>query len=215
MRITLFWCLFVLFFSISCSSDEEKRAEFAQLVEKKDAQTLLDDLYLASDGDIVALGRILNASPSSISRIRKGETMPTYKFEERIKEVSVFYVQNDKSFSKLRSVLDDEYGWYDAVLDFPGHYLWWFLGGNLVLLVIFIFSKNKNVIVVVRRGKKENIHSEITEKSLGFKIVGGIFAGQVVLFLVVWLCSLIFSPSKEITDDKYLNTIDPAIEQVL
>lgn len=188
MRITLFWCLSVLLFSISCSSDEEKRAEFAQMVEKKDAQTLLDDLYLASDGDIVALGRILNASPSSISRIRKGETMPTYKFEERIKEVSVFYVQNDKSFSKLRSVLDDEYGWYDAVLDFPSHHPWWFWGINVVLMILMAFLA---------------------------AIIIWFFLGEIVLFLVVWLCSLIFSPSKEITDDKYLNTIDPAIEQIL
>lgn len=211
MRITLFWCLSVLLFSISCSSDEEKRAEFAQMVEKKDAQTLLDDLYLASDGDIVALGRILNASPSSISRIRKGETMPTYKFEERIKEVSVFYVQNDKSFSKLRSVLDDEYGWYDAVLDFPGHYLWWFLGGNLVLLVIFIFFSPEKFVVLF----EDDFFEEIAEVSKVFEVAIGILIGEIVLFLVAWLCLLIFSPSKEITDDKYLNTIDPAIEQVL
>lgn len=188
MRITLFWCLSVLLFSISCSSDEEKRAEFAQMVEKKDAQTLLDDLYLASDGDIVALGRILNASPSSISRIRNGDTMPTYKFEERIKEVSVFYVQNDKSFSKLRSVLDDEYGWYDAVLDFPSHHPWWFWGINIAFMLVFLFA---------------------------FMLICWGYIVEILVFIIAWLCSLIFSPSKEITDDKYLNTIDPAIEQVL
>ena len=90
----------------SCSKDEsEKRIEFAKIVESRTSQDLLNDLYVGSDADIEAIARIMNVTPSSIERIRNGETEPTAQFEERIREVSLYYMQNDQSFSKLQSML--------------------------------------------------------------------------------------------------------------
>ena len=60
----------------------------------------------------------MNVTPSSIERIRNGETEPTAQFEERIREVSLYYMQNDQSFSKLQSIVDPEYGWFDSILKF-------------------------------------------------------------------------------------------------
>lgn len=103
---------------VSCSSnDEEKHAEFARIVETSSVESLLNDLYLGCDGDIEALARVLKATPSSIERLRKGETLPTKEFEERVKEVSTYYVQNDQDFKKLRKILDDEYDWYDLIVN--------------------------------------------------------------------------------------------------
>ena len=97
----------------SCSEDATKRIEFAKIVESRTSQDLLNDLYLGSDADIEAIARILNVTPSSVERIRKGESYPTVQFEERIYEVSLYYMQNGQSFSKLRAALDPEYAWYD------------------------------------------------------------------------------------------------------
>ncbi|MRM83897.1 hypothetical protein [Riemerella anatipestifer] len=186
----LFKFIFCLLFMVtSCSkSDLEKISEYAQIVEKKDAQTLLDDLYIGADGDIASLGRILNASPSSINRIRKGDTVPTSKFEERIKEVSIYYVQNDQSFSKLRSVLDDEYAWYEIILDFPSHNPFWFWGINIVLILLLAF---------------------LTVIFIWPLLI------EILIFLVAYICLLIFSPSKDVKYDKYIKTINPAVEQVI
>ena len=125
----------------SCSGDDsEKRIEFAKIVESRTSQDLLNDLYVGSDADIEAIARIMNVTPSSIERIRKGETDPTVQFEERIHEVSVYYMQNDQSFSKLQSVIDPEYGWYDSILNFPSHHPWWFWSINIILLLILAFA---------------------------------------------------------------------------
>jgi hypothetical protein len=151
----LFALLFVGMF-VSCSSDEEKRAEFEQIARSRSTEILLNDLYLGCDGDIETLARVLKATPSSIERLRKGETKPTPAFEERIVEASVYFMQNDQNFAQVRAVLDDEYAWYDTVLDLPSRnpVLFWIVviliagltylvGGGIigiVYLVAFICS---------------------------------------------------------------------------
>ena len=114
----LFALLFVGMF-VSCSSDEEKLAEYARIVEASSAESLLNDLYLGCDGDIEALARVLKATPSSIERLRRGETKPTHAFEERIKLASTYYVQNGQNFKKLQSILDDEYNWFKNIFSTP------------------------------------------------------------------------------------------------
>ncbi len=114
----LFALLFVGMFA-SCSSDEEKLAEYARIVEASSAESLLNNLYLGCDGDIEALARVLKATPSSIERLRRGETKPTPAFEERIKLASTYYVQNGQDFKALQSILDDEYNWFKNIFTSP------------------------------------------------------------------------------------------------
>ena len=65
------------FLMTSCSDDDsEKRVEFAKIVESRTSQDLLNDLYVGSDADVEAIARIMNVTPSSIERIRKGEPIP-------------------------------------------------------------------------------------------------------------------------------------------
>ena len=61
----------------SCSTDPEKRAEAAKIVEARSTQDLLNDLYLASDNDTESLARILQVTPSSIERLLNGKSDPT------------------------------------------------------------------------------------------------------------------------------------------
>ena len=75
----------ILLFS-ACSSDSERQAEIALIVEARSTVDLLNDLYIGCDGDLEALARVLNATPSSIERLRKEMSVPTDKFTERIRE---------------------------------------------------------------------------------------------------------------------------------
>ena len=184
--------LFVYFFLVcgvllfsACSSDSERQAEIAQIVESRSTVDLLNDLYIGCDGDIEALARVLNATPSSIERLRKEMSVPTDKFTERIREMSIFYMQNDQSFSKLQSILDPEYSWYDYVLDFPSHHPYWFWSINIILILLLAF--------------------------IALIVIWPILL-ELLLFLIVWICSLIFSPSA--MEDKYVDTINPVIEQL-
>ena len=171
----------------SCSNDDaEKRIEFAKIVESRSSQDLLNDLYVGSDADVEAIARIMNVTPSSIERIRIGETDPTDQFDERIREVSVYYMQNDQSFSKLQSIVDPEYGWYDSVLNFPSHHPWWFWGINIGLFLLLCW----NLII----------------------ILGYIYLAELIVFGIAWISSLICSP--DAIQDSYVDSINPTIEQI-
>ena len=190
LNLFIYILLGVLFFS--CKSDVEKRIEYAKIVESRSTKDLLNDLYVGSDGDVQAIARIMNVSPSSIERIRNGETEPTDEFDERVHEVAIYYMQNDQKFEKLRSVVDPEYGWYDTVLNFPSLHPWWFWCGNIILLLVII------AIIV----GSEEFHIGIL----------GVILLEMLVFLIAWIASLIWSPNN--MEDKYIESINPTIEQV-
>jgi hypothetical protein len=179
--IAVFSAIICLF---SCSVSEDK-SEMIRIVENRDAKELLNDLYIGSEGNIEALSRILQASPSTIQRIRKGETIPTEKFEEKIREVSIYYVENDQKFSKLRSVLDSEYGWYDSVLNFPIHRPWLFWITNIIAILLLAFLA---------------------------LIVIWFFLAELLIFCIVWLISWGMSLFHTMPIDKYIETINPVLE---
>ena len=189
--------IFVLVFLLgslslaSCSSsDEEKRIEYVSIVEQRSSVDLMNDLWVAADGDVEALARILQITPSSIERIRKGETVPTDVFEEKLRDVAVYYYVHDKSFKALRSALDGEYSWYDTMLYSFSLHPWWFWGANIVLGII--------VSICLGEGQEET--------------AGYLFLAELVVFIIAWICSLIFSP--DAMQDRYKDSINPVIEQI-
>ena len=191
--VTLIVSPFV-FLSCSGSDEAENRIEVAKVVESRSCEDLLNDLYLASDGDIESLSRILQVTPSSIDRLRNGKTVATAKFEEKVKTVAIYYYQNDRKFSLLQSALDEEYGWYDSILNFPSHHPWIFWIVNIVLLLIFVSS----IILIIWPILLIAIWSSLAE---------------MLIFLIAWIVSLICAPNQ--MTDKFTNTINPTIEQVL
>jgi hypothetical protein len=172
-----------------CSYAETKeatrRVEYTQIVEKKSAIDAMNELYVAADGDIESLARILQTTPSVINRIRQGETLPTMDFEDKYKEILVYYNLNDRSFSKLQSALDDEYSWYNSVLNFPSHHPWWFWSINIVLILILPFAA---------------------------LIATWPILLELLIFLIAWIFLLIYSPSP--MEDRYTDSINPIMEQI-
>lgn len=191
--VTLIVSPFILS-SCSGSDEAENRIEAAKVVESRSNEDLLNDLYLASDGDIESLSRILQVTPSSINRLRNGKTVATAKFEEKVKTVAIYYYQNDRKFSLLQSALDEEYGWYDSILNFPSHHPWIFWIVNIVLFLIFVSS----IILIIWPILLIAIWSSLAE---------------MLIFLIAWIVSLICAPNQ--MTDKFTNTINPTIEQVL
>lgn len=181
----------------SCSDDvseAEKRVEYTQIMEKRSSQDLMNDLYIACDGDVDALARVLAVTPSSIERIRKGETAPTDPFESKLKEISIYYNIHDRSFSKLRSALDEEYSWYDSVLNFHSHHPYWFWSITVIPFCLFLIACFLS---------KE-------DANVGIYLIPYIIEG--IVFLIAWISMLVFSPNQ--MEDKYTNTINPIIEQM-
>lgn len=183
--VTLIVSPFILS-SCSGSDEAENRIEAAKVVESRSNEDLLNDLYLASDGDIESLSRILQVTPSSINRLRNGKTVATVKFEEKVKTVAIYYYQNDRKFSLLQSALDEEYGWYDSILNFPSHHPWIFWIVNIVLLLILAFAAMIAIWPIL---------------------------AEMLIFLIAWIVSLICAPDQ--MPDNFTNSINPTIEQVL
>ena len=179
----------------SCSNDEEteaKRQEFVQIAESRSTAELLNDLYLGSDGDIEAIARILNCTPSSIERIRKEETSATSQFAARVVDVCSYYYLNEQSFSMLRAALDDEWGWYNDYLYFPKHHPIWFWSiiviSILLTLVACLFSIEVFYVFIIA------------------------MILEIVMYFICWIISLIWSP--DTIQDRYQDTINPTIEQI-
>ena len=172
-----------------CSYAETKeatrRVEYTQIVEKKSAIDAMNEFYVAADRDIESLVIILQTTPSVINRIRQGQTLPTMDFEEKYKEILVYYNLNDRSFSKLQSALDDEYSWYNSVLNFPSHHPWWFWSINIVLILILAFAALIAIWPILL---------------------------ELLIFLIAWIFLLIYSPSP--MEDRYTDSINPIMEQI-
>ena len=191
--VTLIVSPFV-FLSCSGSDEAENRIEAAKVVESRSCEDLLNDLYLASDGDIESLSRILQVTPSSIDRLRNGKTVATAKFEEKVKTVAIYYYQNDRKFSLLQSALDEEYRWYDSILNFPSHHPWIFWIVNICTVLIIVIT--------------------VITWDLETAVYGGyILLIELSIFLIAFIASRFCAPDQ--MTDKFTNTINPTIEQVL
>ena len=188
--VTLIVSPFILS-SCSGSDEVENRIEAAKVVESRSNEDLLNDLYLASDGDIESLSRILQVTPSSINRLRNGKTVATAKFEEKVKTVAIYYYQNDRKFSLLQSALDEEYGWYDSILNFPSHHPWIFWIVNICTVLITVIYWD-----------------DVTGEYGGY-----ILLIELSIFLIAFIASRFCAPDQ--MTDKFTNTINPTIEQVL
>ena len=171
--------------SVLTSCNDDKREEYVKVAESRSTSDLLNDLYVGSEGDVEAMARILNCTPSSIERIRKGETSATSQFAERVVDVSVYYYVNGQSFSKLRAALDDEWKWYNDVLYFPKHHAVWFWAITIALFLgLAIFAP----------------------------VFVWPLLLELVLFFICWIIALICSPNA--MQDRYQETINPTVEQI-
>lgn len=168
----------------SCSQDKN-REEYVKVAESRSTSDLLNDLYVGSKGDVEAMARILNCTPSSIERIRKGETVATSQFASRVVDVSVYYYVNGQSFSKLRAALDNEWKWYNDVVSFPKHHPFWFWTITIALFLGLAFAALVFVWPLLL---------------------------ELLVFLICWLIAVICSPGA--MQDRYQDTINPTVEQI-
>ena len=186
--------LLIILSFISCSTSEnnegKKRTEYSQIAENRSTQDLLNDLFIGSDGDVESLARMLNVTPSTIERIRKGKSEATLKFENRIREVVTYYYQHGMSYIKLQELLDPEWEWYDTyindVLTYPSKHPFYFWGGVIAILILCFIEP-----------------------------IAGIGAAifTIVVYAIVWLLSLALAPSP--MEDKYIDVINPVVEQLI
>lgn len=139
---------------------------------------------MGSNGDIESLARMLGCTPSSIERIRNGQTQAADEFEKRIKDVSIYYAQNNQSYWKLRKAIDPEWKWFNSILHWPYHWSFWVV--NVIIILLLAFATLIAIWPLL---------------------------AEILLFLILWICTLCFSP--DAIEDKYVDSINPVVEQIL
>ena len=116
--IALIGCIVLMALVQYCSRREpsdDKRNEIAQIVENRETAELLNDFYMASDGDVEAIARIFNVPPSTIDRIRNRTTEPSFELQDRVKEAALFFYTHNKNFYRLRSDFDPQWNIFHAI----------------------------------------------------------------------------------------------------
>lgn len=84
-----FYLLTALFFIIltSCSKDNGTEPLIEEKLETMSGKEMLNDLLLKNDNDIRQLARIFECSPSTLKRIKSGETIPTSNGVNQFKNI--------------------------------------------------------------------------------------------------------------------------------
>ena len=191
LLIIIFTTVIVITSCRSNSNLEIKREEAAKIIQNKGCSDLLNDLYLAADGDEQSLARILNVTPSVINRVRNGKTKASIEFEDRIREVSIFYHVNAKNYYQLRSDLDPK---WKPIIDSIGHLPKY----NPVLFWLILILLVGGVIFCLR---------------VWFYQSWKLFALAIAVYLIIWFLSVILTPRA--MNDPYVDTINPVVEQIL
>ena len=189
----LFKCC-LLAFSLVClisscgNNEEKKRIEITKIIEGRDCAELVNDLYLASDGDDESIARILNVTPSVVNRIRTNETKASPMLEKNIRDVSVYFQLNGKNYMKLRSELDPKWKFIDTIGHLPSVHpiLFWVILILLIGCLAFWFT---------------------------WPYFLGTLLGYLVIIFLFWLLSAVFAPRT--MDDPYVDSINPVVEQIL
>ena len=174
--------------------EEKKRIEITKIIEGRDCAELVNDLYLASDGDDESIARILNVTPSVVNRIRTNETKASPMLEKNIRDVSVYFQLNGKNYMKLRSELDPKWKFIDTIGHLPSVHpiLFW------VILILLIGCLAFALVIWFW---------------FTWPYFLGTLLGYLVIIFLFWLLSAVFAPRT--MDDPYVDSINPVVEQIL
>lgn len=194
LLLILFATLTMCLFTVSCRSKEKHiyRDEEFKKVQDYSTADCINYMYegCTRKKDFNALSRILQASPSSLERIRNGETFPTKQFESTVRIVTHEYIRNGCSIYELRKSYND-LKWYEMsyskmvmisrIIDFI-----------LLPLLLFVFAG----------------FSDESEKSNNVGCTYALLIGAVVLWLI--FMGLRVMPQK--VSDNFTNQIDRSVE---
>lgn len=134
MKALLLFAITILLFS--CSDDEFNSTKKSILIEKESsltAQEKIRELLLKTEGDYEQLACIFNNSPSSIKRLKNGETFATPEAEIEINKHYNYFIVKENSIEDFKADCIS-YKWYNHTKSFMSN--WWFWGVFVILIII-------------------------------------------------------------------------------
>lgn len=185
MKAFLFFAVALMLFS--CSDDEFNSSKQALLIEKENSltsQEKIRELLLKTEGDFEQLACIFNNSPSSIKRLKNGETFATTEAEIEISKHYNYFIVKENSIEDFKADCIS-YKWYNYAKTFMSN--WWFWGILLILTILTVKLSDGGSIVV--------------------------FVLIIIFYVVVWLLNqFLEQPIFSGIPDNFINTLDTVWE---
>lgn len=224
-KILLLGILFFSLFASSCSNyknyleDEENKIEAGKIAASHNAKEMLDELCIVFEEDCddehQTISRILNATPSTLERIRAEETLPTKAFEDSIIQIFTMYKILEKESPWflpnyetiiLRYEKDNECG---GIIDFIRYFPWRF--SLLVSILVVLFPIWALITMLSSDSGSEAL---VEADSSIFDDFGDLNKILSLIVLIVWglawFLSLFFSPDPIV--DEFQNSTNIALE---
>lgn len=228
-KILLLGILFFSLFASSCSNyknyleDEENKIEVGKIAASHNAKEMLDELCIVFEEDCddehQTISRILNATPSTLERIRAEETLPTKAFEDSIIQIftmykilekeSPWYLPNYETII-LRYEKDNECG---GIIDFIRYFPW---RVSLLVFILVVFFPISAVFIMLSSDSGSDSFVE-ADSSIFWELLENLFDLNMNLSLIAlivwgaaWFLSLFFSPDPIV--DEFQNSTNIALE---
>ena len=219
----------ILFFSLfasSCSNyknyleDEENKIEAGKIAASHNAKEMLDELCIVFEEDCddehQTISRILNATPSTLERIRAEETLPTKAFEDSIIQIFTMYKILEKESPWflpnyetiiLRYEKDNECG---GIIDYIRYFPW---RVSLLVFILVVFFPIQAVLIMLSSDSGSDSFVEADSSTL-WELLGDFNKKISLIVLIVWclawFLSLFFSPDPIV--DEFQNSTNIALE---
>lgn len=228
-KILLLGILFFSLFASSCSNyknyleDEENKIEVGKIAASHNAKEMLDELCIVFEEDCddehQTISRILNATPSTLERIRAEETLPTKAFEDSIIQIftmykilekeSPWYLPNYETII-LRYEKDNECG---GIIDYIRYFPW---RVSLLVFILVVFFPISAVFIMLSSDSGSDSFVE-ADSSIFWELLENLFDLNMNLSLIAlivwgaaWFLSLFFSPDPIV--DEFQNSTNIALE---
>lgn len=113
--------LFLLIFGFqSCQKviKIENKEKIEQIIEEKTGNDILNDLFIATNGNEELIARMVETTPEKINNMRTKKIKIPKEMDKKIHEIYLFYINHGSSLKELRDEFDPQYNFKDKALDY-------------------------------------------------------------------------------------------------
>jgi hypothetical protein len=189
----------------SCGGDDTlSESEQSILIEKENtltAQEKIRELLLITKGNYGQLACILNCSPSTLKRLKDGETFATPEAEVEINKHYNYFIVKKNSLENFKADCAS-YKWYNHVKSFMSN--WWFW--LAVILILVVYGSQTHI-------EKSGVWFPVEKEYSNAGASVGIFFGVLFIYGIIWIINYFGGqPDFSNIPDNFINTMDTVWE---
>jgi hypothetical protein len=178
----------VMFTGCSDNNNESIESLLKDKASTLTAQEKVKELLIMTEGNYTQLACILDASPSTLKRLYKGETFATPKAEAEINKHYNYFLVKGKSIENFKADCIS-HSWYNQVKNFMSN--WWF-GVITAAILYFLYHINPNT------GPDDTSFFTFFWLFLIF-----------IFYVIIWIVNYFFgAPDYGIIQDNFINTMN-------